>query len=255
MFRELENFKKKHGLSSFSLKTIAMVTMFLDHYALMIILNGKLYGYNKTLLSSALALPEGQSLYFWYKFLRVIGRISFPIFALLIVEGFRKTKNRFLYFLRIILLGIISEVPYDLMVFNKYICFDVQNVIFTYMIGLFLLLLLEKTRNLPIYIHLIFAVIASIIAYLIRSDYNIYGILLIFVFYEFRHDINFMLLLSIPILFISSFPGFYGMAILSLPFLYLYNGQEGIKLGRIPYIFYPVHMLFFYIIVYLSYIK
>lgn len=255
MLRELENFKKIHGLTGFSLKIIAMVTMFIDHYALMIILNGKLYGYNKSLLTNALSLPEGQKLFFWYKILRIIGRISFPIFALLIVEGFRKTKNRFLYFLRIITLAFVSEIPYDLLVFNKLICFDVQNVLFTYIVGLFLLLLIESTDFLPIYIHAIFAAVAAVVTYLIRADYYIYGIILIFIFYEFRHDVNFMLFLSIPVLFLSSYTSFYGMAILSVPFLYLYNGQKGVSLGKLPYIFYPVHMLLLYIIVYFSYIK
>ncbi|MBQ7313175.1 MAG: hypothetical protein IJW81_06290, partial [Clostridia bacterium] len=73
-------------MSSFVLKLIAAVTMFIDHAGLLL-------------------FPQ-------WEIMRIIGRLAFPIYAFCIAEGFRYTKNRKLYFLRVFILGLMCQIVY-----------------------------------------------------------------------------------------------------------------------------------------------
>lgn len=77
-------------MSTFVIKVIAMITMFCDH------LSRAIYGSCET------------------TFLNYIGRISFLLFCFQIVLGYKKTKCLGKYLLRILLFGIISQIPYSL---------------------------------------------------------------------------------------------------------------------------------------------
>lgn len=255
ILRTLENKKREFGFSNEALKLIAMISMFIDHAAIMLIKNGKLYGYDEALFQNAIALAEGKSWLILYKICRIIGRLAFPIFALLLVEGFRKTSNLFKYFIRLFLLAFISEIPYNLMMFNKLFCFDIQNVVFTYIVALFMLCIIRLTSQFHVILHIILCVIAITICYCLRTDYWLEGCLLVFVLYTFRHDINIKCLLTLFIVLLSSVEKFYGMGILSIPFIYFYDERKGIlNLQKFSYIFYPLHMLVLYGIVYFSYL-
>ena len=69
-------------LSGSALKVIAVVTMLIDHIASHLLRNGYVLinaaGFRLTLYSA----------------MRIIDRISFPLFAFLLVEGFFKTTNK-----------------------------------------------------------------------------------------------------------------------------------------------------------------
>lgn len=75
-------------MTGFHLKLIALTTMFIDHIG-------------------AVFFPQ-------VTLLRVIGRISFPLYAFLIAEGCRYTRNRGRYALGLGVFALISELPYDL---------------------------------------------------------------------------------------------------------------------------------------------
>ena len=81
----------KKIFSNYTLKLIATIAMILDHLAIIFF----------------------SSTSFIYLILRIIGRISFPIYAFLIVEGFFHTKSLTKYLSRLILLAFISEPIYD----------------------------------------------------------------------------------------------------------------------------------------------
>ena len=139
ILRWLESKRREIGFSHNALIIIAMFTMLIDHIGFVLIKNGKLYGYDIALYENAVSLAAAKPWLTLYTICRMIGRISFPIYAFLIVEGFRKTSNVFKYILRILALAIISEIPYDLMIFNKCLssdCLMLQNVLFTYFIRL-----------------------------------------------------------------------------------------------------------------------
>ncbi|MHA1898537.1 MAG: TraX family protein, partial [Promethearchaeota archaeon] len=46
--------------------------------------------------------------------LRIIGRLAFPIFAFLIVEGYERTRDPKKYLLRLFLWGMVSQIPFSL---------------------------------------------------------------------------------------------------------------------------------------------
>lgn len=89
------------------IKILACITMFIDHIGL-------------------LFFPK-QILF------RIIGRISMPLFAYCIARGIKNTKNVKNYIFRILLISIVSQIPYMLMInyFKLNICFVwVLTVIF-----------------------------------------------------------------------------------------------------------------------------
>lgn len=208
------------------------------------------------------------------EWLTCIGRMAFPIFAFMIVEGYSYTKSFKKYILRLFIFALISEIPFNLMYANSIIYPFHQNVLWTFIIGLLFIKLFDKikqkTKPLIFLISMIFlSFIACIIGYLLMVDYYGIGILMIFVFYFFREktlkDFLFQLLL-LGILNIEFLGGYYyeftlfgitinivqqGFALLSLIPIWLYKGKQGLHSKTIQYIFYgfyPLHMLILYII-------
>lgn len=254
--RYLERKKIEFACSRGTLKLIAIITMIIDHCGYALIYCGKLYGYDKTLFENAIKLPEAASWLLLYRICRCIGRLSFPIFAFLIVEGFNKTSNLFKYSIRLLGLALISEIPFDLMIANRVYYFEVQNVIFTYVIGLLLLIVIKFTSRFSDAFHFVFAGIAIVICYFLKTDYWLEGILLIFIFYKLRHDVYVMCMFALAITFMMSYKNYYGLASLSVVLIFLYDGKNGlIDLKGIPYIIYPLHMLVLYSILFFSYLK
>lgn len=204
-------------LDSFQLKCIAIVSMALDH--------------------------TGAVLYPSQIWLRCLGRIAFPIFCFLIVEGFFHTHDVRRYMGRLGVFALISEIPYDLAFRGVPLECAHQNVFFTLLIGIGMMVLLERNREWPV--KAVILLLAMWLAVLIRSDYNFRGILLIFVFYIF-HESRW-LAVTAGGLWNFLYQGViqkYG--VLSVLPLALYNGERGRKMKYFFYIFYPAHLLLLY---------
>ena len=146
-------------MTSFVLKIIACVTMFIDHI--------------------------GYTIFGKITWLNYIGRIAFPIFAYQIVEGYTHTKDLKKYFLRLLVFAIISQVPF--MLFSSIITerFGL-NVIFTLSLGLLCIWIWEKLPWKAVSVYII--LMASIIAEVSNMDYGYWGVLLIFVFYLCKNN-------------------------------------------------------------------
>lgn len=112
-------------MTGFWLKIIAMVTMVIDHTGL------SLFGRSPTI----------------YIAMRIIGRLSFPIFAFLIAEGCRHTHNIRKYFLRLIVFAFISEIPFDLMISGEPFYLKDQNVYFTLAIAVAAIACMQEIRK------------------------------------------------------------------------------------------------------------
>lgn len=204
-------------LDSFQLKCIAIVSMALDH--------------------------TGAVLYPSQIWLRCLGRIAFPIFCFLIVEGFFHTHDVRWYMGRLGVFALISEIPYDLAFRGVPLEYAHQNVFFTLLIGIGMMILLERNREWPV--KAVILLLAMWLAVLIRSDYNFRGVLLIFVFYIF-HESRW-LAVTAGGLWNFLYQGViqkYG--VLSVLPLALYNGERGRKMKYFFYIFYPAHLLLLY---------
>lgn len=175
---------------------------------------------------------------------RIIGRLSFPIFAFLIVEGFIYTRDIKKYILRVVTFGIISEIPFNMLISGHILYREKQNVFFTFAIGLLMLWFL-RNNVVPIYTNII-VVMGVLMAVLLRTDYSLYGMALVYFFYMFRDSkMKYIFFVLVSLLC----GGMQRAAALAVVLLWFYNGKMGPKLAgkRIIkygfYIFYPLHML------------
>ena len=76
----------------------------------------------------------------------ILGRLAFPIFAFMTVEGFFHTKNLKKYMKRMFLFALLSEIPFNLMSGGSFINPFHQNVLWSFLLGLFLMHLNEKAK-------------------------------------------------------------------------------------------------------------
>ncbi|MBQ2317861.1 MAG: hypothetical protein II182_06430, partial [Lachnospiraceae bacterium] len=136
--------KKKKEITAATLKWIAVITMIIDHFGASIL----------EAWMTRSTLPYIPSMGFIDLLIRAVGRLAFPIFIFLMVEGLYHTRNRWKYLGRLVLLAVISEVPFDwafwITRFQKdngiLVEFAHQNVFFTLSIGLLMMILLEMVR-------------------------------------------------------------------------------------------------------------
>ena len=208
------------------------------------------------------------------KWAACLGRTAFPIFAFLLVEGFFRTQNLWFYLLRLLGLAIISEIPFNLLYGGSIVYPLHQNVIWTYIIGLLFVILLEEFKErfgqIPM---LAFSVVPAFLGYflgqVLLTDYYGAGVLIILVFYLFHGKHWGCLLGQLVCLWLINFKllgGYYyvipslgydfelvqqSLATLALIPIWLYYGRQGVH-GRVfrwfCYAFYPVHMLLLFII-------
>ena len=215
-------------------------------------------------------------------FFRIAGRIAFPIFAFLISNGFLHTKNVKKYVLRLVLLALISEIPFDLFLYGKMFYWGKQNVIFTLLLGLLFIVTADylKKHNL-IWLSVFPLAFSCLMAVFIKCDYGYIGVAAVAVFYLFSNSrlltaasfiwvymwnvisyvlySSFPVLRNIPVIIQTSLPTFSHnirvFGILALIPILMYNGEYGIdkkynnavKYGF--YLFYPVHLLILYVFV------
>ena len=201
--------------------------------------------------------------------LTCVGRIAFPIFAFMIVEGYFHTGNLKKYVGRLFLCAVISEIPFNLVMGSRFFYPVHQNVLWTFLIGILLIHLNEKAKKkgkrwLRILAAVGSVVLGFILGLVIFVDYNHAGVYMILVFYFFRgrkwwHFVGQLVLLAyinIEVLSgysyeINLFGNTYflvrqGFAVLALIPIWLYRGKQGYYnkyLKALYYGFYPVHLL------------
>ena len=242
------------SLSATVLKIIAIVTMIIDHIGYLI-LNGKLYGFNEAVYQHVITLPEAQKWIVLYNVCRIIGRISFPIFAFLVIEGVLRTSSILSYLFRLFVIALVSEIPYDLMIYNRFMYLGDQNVVFLYFIVVGIISIYRRINAHPIYL-ITMTLVAMIVSYFAKISYGPMGILYMVYVYNTRFDKNLRTIGCGILSFLMSFyKNRYGVGAVSAIFIHLYNGKKGnLKLGNLPYIIYPLHMIIIVIIIFISYL-
>lgn len=219
----------KRGLSGSSLKLIAIVTMFIDHIGAGILEQFPDYSRNNV------------TLYYSDYTLRLIGRIAFPIFCFLLVEGFLHTSNVKKYAIRLFLFALISEIPFDLAFSRKIFETSHQNVFFTLFIGLITIMAINHFENNKIFVFL--SMVAGVLAaHVLAVDYDWFGVIFILLLYAY-HDNKILrnIICSIVIIWEYTAP----IAFIPISF---YNGKRGFQMKYFFYIFYPAHLLLIYAI-------
>ncbi len=209
---------------------------------------------------------------------QIIGRISFPIFAFLVVESMIHTRNRLKYLFRLLFLAIICDLSFYL-VSNEYW----GNPITTLFLGGLFIYLFENKKwyikclsILPI----LYVILISFEIIPLYSMYDLYGFILIILFYlseyltkvfcniyhkiyqidqeAFYNKYSFLTRIIINILLLIIFniliwminpcyheknifiddPVLQLYSLLAIPFLIIYNGKKGYNKEWIKYLFY-----------------
>lgn len=234
----------KKIVTSDHIKIIAILTMLIDHIGAVLIENGLLHFNNEIQMIEILSTSWGNQWYMVDFFLRIIGRISLPLFCFLLVEGFIHTKNKKKYLLRLSLFALLSEIPFDLALYGTWCYIDAQNIFFTLALGLSVLIGIKKFTKQP-FIQFIIVIIGCIFAYYMHFDYDYIAILLILSFYLFRNKKTLQLLIS-GIIIIYETRYVFGVGIMALLLVYFYNGKKGnFKYKYLFYWIYPIHLLIF----------
>jgi len=237
--------RRVKGISGSTIKIIALVSMLIDHTAAVLLgpLMQRMFEQNGYTQKVAQSL-----LYNAYRYMRNIGRIGFPIFCFLLVEGFIYTRSKSKYVIRLGLFAIISEVSFDLAFNSSVLEFGYQNVFVTLFLGMCVIIIVDKILHMESFMKVVKVILTAAVitlgmylAHIARCDYAQYGVFTIVMMYFFRkYKVAEMyagcLSLTIPMLdeawsFIAMIP------------IALYNGKRGLKLKYIFYIFYPAHLL------------
>ena len=239
----LTNKRNYPDISSFTLHLIAMGLMLCDHL--------------------------WATLLYQLDFLTWVGRLAFPVFAFMLVEGYFHTRNVKKYLGRLLFWAVLSEIPFNLMCGGNWFYPFHQNVLWTFLLGLACICLIEQQRRkekpvLTVLAVFLWAMVFSVLALICMVDYFAFGIWTVLVFYLFRGRkwwcylgqflgifwINCVLMggLSVPVqLFGHEFLlAQQSIACFSLIPIWLYRGRQGphnkaIQMGF--YAFYPAHML------------
>lgn len=119
--------EKKKGVDGFTLKLIAIITMFIDHTGAVLV--------ERYLATLSTTDPGYGGFNALDLLLRSIGRIAFPIFIFCLVQGFCHTRNKLKYFIRLVLFALIAEIPFNLAFAGSLTNFNYQNVFFTLLLG------------------------------------------------------------------------------------------------------------------------
>ena len=237
---------KIDGITSFSLHILAMALMLCDHLW-------------------ATLFPAQE----W---MTCIGRMAFPVFAFMIVEGYFYTSNVRRYMGRIFVFAIISEIPFNLIYGSSLIFPFHQNVLWTFLMALLSIRIIEKAKKIKKYwltipIIIIIVLMDYLIGTIAMVDYFGAGVLTVLTFYFFRGkkwwcflgQLVCLIILNIEILggyyYSIKFVGYeieivqQGFALLALIPIWLYKGKQGYHSKGFQYVcyaFYPVHLLLLY---------
>lgn len=239
--------KRRLELTSFSLHILAMAFMLCDHLW-------------------ATVIPGNE----W---LTCVGRIAFPIFAFMIVEGYFHTKKLKNYVLRLLIFAVLSEIPFNLMSGGSMFNPLHQNVLWTFLIGLGLIHLIERAKHKRAIWMWLVTVVAILVGLLVALfgmvDYAYYGVLMMLVFYLFRGrrwwcfvgQLICMWYINVEMMGGMVYPielfgrewiiHQQGFALLALIPIWLYHGKQGLYnkvLKYTYYAFYPVHLLLLYLL-------
>lgn len=216
---------KARSLSQEGLKTIACVTMLLDHVG-------------------AVFFPHD----LW---LRIIGRLAFPIYCFLLAEGAHYTKNPVKYALRLLIGLVLAEIPFDLALFGQ-LSFAHQSVMFTLLLSYLMLLCMKK---LPPWGKVLAVIPFALAAEWLHTDYGAMGVMMAAVFALTRELEEKRMLQTVSVLalgflvFTTSF--IQPLAVLAMIPISLYSGKKAThskSLQWIFYLFYPVHLAVLWLI-------
>ena len=246
----------KLEITGTGLKLIAVITMLIDHIGAGILRRMLLTG-GTTGFESIIGT------YDLYSLTRAIGRMAFPIYCYLLVEGFIHTRNIGKYAMRLFIVAVISEIPFDYAIHDSYFYLEHNNVLWTLLLGLGVMygFSLVEFSGLSFELQYILRIIIMFsgmaLAYVTKLDYKHSGICCIAVMYYLYSNDRYKRLFSVSfgiliLTLMSSKLELWAFFIL-IP-MYFYQGNRGADskaLRTFFYLFYPIHLLILGIVAYL----
>lgn len=229
--------KYRNGIFSGSaLKVFAMFIMFIDHAGILLIAPWP------EAWTPWFTYSVGSQIYYYclYRLFRDIGRLAFPIFGFLLLEGFLHTSSKPRYARNLFLFALLSEIPFNLMLGGQWLYPQGQNIFFTLLIAFLCMWGLETFDGKPI-LQLLCILAALAAAYWGQVDYGINGIVFLLILYLFRYQPVYQTVFGCLSLY------FEWIACLAFIPIRLYNGKRGFIHGKylkyLFYAFYPLHIL------------
>lgn len=228
-------------LSGSWLKVLAMVSMVSDHAACCLLRYEEAF-------TEPLFTAYGRTVS-WCFLLRCVGRLAFPLFAFLVVEGFVHTRSVRRYGLHLLLFALLSVVPWHLARYGCPFSLRSQNVLFTLLLGVCALEAVRRQEAGRLAGGTLAAVLLGLmgVASSFRTDYGVYGIGLILSLYVLRRRPALQAAVGLALL-----PLMRWAAVLAFIPINMYNGHRGFISGRAAkyafYAFYPLHLLALYLL-------
>lgn len=213
-------------MKSSTLKWIAILSMMVDHYAVALYVSSASYTYGT------------------YKVLRAIGRVAFPIYCFLLVEGFFHTHDVKKYISRCFVFALISEIPFDMALYGTYWNPESQNVMFTLTIGLCVMCALEHCKGHTwkcLLAQTVCVIVGAVIAQVCEVDYHFRGVLYLVMFYYLHESACDKWVRDV--IGAVAFGVYETAAPLAFIPIHFYNGERGIRLKYVFYLVYPLHLL------------
>ena len=174
--------------------------------------------------------------------MQLIGGMAIPVFAFLLVEGFRNTSDYKKYLLTMIITALVSEIPYDLAICGKVWDLSSQNAMITMCICLILLKCMELFSNSSGFagsmVRILIMIAAIVWVSIFRAEYGLCMVLLVTVFYVFdtKNVLKTVLGCIISLMYVTGPIAFYG--------IWCYNGERKERINKyVYYAFYPLHLL------------
>lgn len=258
----MQNGEKHPVLSGAVLKNAAYLTMFIDHFFAVVFL-----GYMRSQPADG---GWGVDLESIYQAGRAVGRVSFILFAFLIVEGFVYTKSRLRFLLRLFFFALLSEIPFDLAFSGSVVDWKSQNIYWTLLFGTAALAAweyLDAYQGFAVWgVRLLILAAGSAAAFYAATDYRFMGVWLLFAFYLTRERrlglqiaaVGCVMLFGTFLVNRLRYEGFtsaylfqfslgemYGLFAFVL--IAAYSGARGRQLPKLFYYgFYPAHLLALY---------
>ncbi|MCD8363915.1 MAG: conjugal transfer protein TraX [Lachnospiraceae bacterium] len=233
--------KSRFGISGSELKWIAVITMVIDHFGACILENSVLNVHGNSPLAGVFS-EQWDAIYSFDRILRCVGRVAFPLFCFLLVEGFFHTRDVKRYALRLGLFALISEIPFDLAVRGVPFAWSYQNVYFTLLIGLLTIWFMEEKKK-QWWLRMAGFFIGCGAAYLLHTDYDVFGVALIALLYLLREQRLVQSVGGALVCLGEEWP-----AIFAFVLTYFYDGRRGRQSKWFFYWFYPAHLLLYYLI-------
>ena len=212
------------------------------------------------LIAAAAMLADHAGLMFFpeAEILRIIGRLAFPIFAFMIAEGCKYTRNRLRYFMQLFGLALGCQIVYFLADGSMYL-----SVLFTFSLAVLTVFALQHCKANPGIFSVLLFVTAVAAVYLLNQlftiDYGFWGCMLPVFAAAFhntrfdRHPLNVaMLTLGLLVLWLD-LRGWQMYALAAGLLLLCYSGKRGsARMKYFFYIFYPAHLALLQVISWLT---